>query len=86
VQNQDRQVVQRLHRLQEISIRGLSIGDDDHASLLSLALESGGDELHFMDHILDVATTAEKKLASFTHGHTATLLQAKRMQIDVRDF
>jgi hypothetical protein len=26
--------------------------------------------------ILDMAT-AEKKLASFTHGHTATLLQAK---------
>ena len=36
--DQGRQVVQRLHRLQEISIRGLSIGDDDHASLLSLAL------------------------------------------------
>ena len=83
MQNQDRQVVQRLHRLQEISIRGLSIGDYHHTSLLSLALESGGDELHFMD-ILDRAT-AGKKLASLTHGHTATLLQAKRMQIDVRD-
>jgi hypothetical protein len=34
--------------------------------------------------ILDMAT-AEKKLASFTYGHTATLQQAKRMQIDVRD-
>ena len=46
-------------------------------------LSRAGDELHFMD-ILDMAT-AEKKLASFTHGHTMTLLQAKRMQIDVRD-
>jgi hypothetical protein len=46
-------------------------------------LSRAGDELHFMD-ILDMAT-AEKKLASFTHGHTTTLLQAKRIQIDVRD-
>ena len=67
MQNQNRQVVQRLHRLQEISIRGLSIGDDDHASLLSLALESGGDELHFMD-ILDMAT-AEKKLELHTRAY-----------------